>query len=96
VTATSPLRGPEEHRRRRLRRRSFPGAPRRLRGRPSGLKGAPHRAARDNPSGAAPDPGDHCGPWGQEERAGPGLPRQRAARKPPRQQHARPELEGNR
>ena len=22
---------------------------------------------------AAPDPGDHCGPWGQEERAGPGL-----------------------
>src|SRR5215813_7676731 len=24
---------------------------------------------------AALDPGDHCGPWGQEERAGPGLPR---------------------
>ena len=32
---------------------------------------------------AALDPGDHCGPWGQEERAGPGLPRAlRAARKP--------------
>ena len=24
---------------------------------------------------AALDPGDHCGPWDQEERAGPGLPR---------------------
>ena len=23
---------------------------------------------------AALDPGDHCGPWDQEERAGPGLP----------------------
>jgi hypothetical protein len=32
---------------------------------------------------AAPDPGDRCGPWGQEERAGPGLPPHlRAARKP--------------
>jgi hypothetical protein len=29
----------------------LPGAPRRLRGRPSGPKGAPHRAARDSPSG---------------------------------------------
>ena len=25
---------------------------------------------------AGPDPGDHCGPWGQETRAGHGLPRQ--------------------
>jgi hypothetical protein len=34
---------------------------------------------------AALDPGDHCGPWDQEERAGPGLPPvTRAARKPPR------------
>jgi hypothetical protein len=24
---------------------------------------------------AALDPGDHCGPWEQEKRAGPGLPR---------------------
>ena len=32
---------------------------------------------------AALDPGDHCGPWGQEERAGPGLPpAMRAARNP--------------
>jgi hypothetical protein len=32
---------------------------------------------------AAPDPGDHCGPWDQEERAGPGLPRHaRGAQKP--------------
>jgi hypothetical protein len=37
--------------RRRLRRRSFPGAPRRVRGRPSGLQGAAHRAARDSPAG---------------------------------------------
>jgi hypothetical protein len=32
---------------------------------------------------AALDPGDHCGPWGQEERAGPGLPRPRARRANP-------------
>jgi len=83
VNATSPLRGPKEHRRRRLRPRSFPSTPRRIRGRPSGPKGAPHRAARDSPSGPALDPGDHCGPWGRQERAGPGLPRQRPARKPP-------------
>ncbi len=32
---------------------------------------------------AALDPGDHCGPWDQEERAGPGLPPAlRAAHKP--------------
>jgi hypothetical protein len=34
---------------------------------------------------AALDPGDHYGPWGQEERAGPGLPTRcamRAARNP--------------
>lgn len=41
----------QQHRRRRLRRRSPPGAPRTLRGRPSGPKGAPHRAARDSPAG---------------------------------------------
>jgi len=60
-----------------------PGAPRRLRGRPSGPKGAPHRAARDSPSGAALDPGDHCDPWDQEERAGPGLPPRCARRATP-------------
>ena len=32
---------------------------------------------------AAPDPGDHCGPWGQEERAGPGLPPRCARRATP-------------
>ena len=32
---------------------------------------------------AAPDPGDHCGPWGQEERAGPGLPPRCARRANP-------------
>ena len=34
--------------------------------------------ARDSPCRAALDPGDHYGPWDQEKRAGPGLPRQRA------------------
>jgi len=32
----------------------------------------------------AADPGDHCGPWGQEERAGPGLPPRCARRAQPR------------
>jgi len=32
---------------------------------------------------AALDPGDHCGPWGQEERAGPGLPPRCARRANP-------------
>ena len=50
MTMTSPLRGPQEHRRRRLRRRSSSGTPRMLRGRPSGLNGASHRAARDAPA----------------------------------------------
>jgi hypothetical protein len=36
---------------------------------------------------AALDPGDHCGPWDQEQRAGPGLPRQRA-------RHANPAVAG--
>jgi len=83
VTATSPLRGPKSYRRRRLRRRSLLGAPRMLRGRPSGPKGAAHRAARDSPSGAALDPGDRCGPWDQEQQAGPGLPPRCAQRANP-------------
>ena len=32
---------------------------------------------------AALDPGDHCGPWEQEERAGPGLPPRCARRANP-------------
>ena len=71
---TSPLRGPKSPEGGGFAAAHFLGAPRRLRGRPSGPKGAAHRAARDSPA-AALDPGDHCGPWGQEERAGPGLPR---------------------
>ena len=71
----------QEPRRRRLRRRSSSGTPRRVRGRPSGPKTATHRLRRRPAAGL--DPGDHCGPWGQEERAGPGLPpARRAARKP--------------
>jgi hypothetical protein len=67
---------------RRLRRRSSPGAPRRLRGRSSGLQGAAHRAARDSPAGCL-GPGDLGGPRRQEERSGPGpAPARRAARGP--------------
>jgi hypothetical protein len=36
---------------------------------------------------AALDPGDHCGPWEQEERAGPGLP-------PPSARRANPMVAG--
>src|SRR5512142_569460 len=74
--------------RRRLRRRSSPGAPRRLRGRSSGLQGAAHRAARDSPAGC-PGPRRPLQPLRQETRAGrnlppagagpPGTPRRRAA-----------------
>jgi hypothetical protein len=35
---------------------------------------------------AALDPGDHCGPWDQEERAGPGLPRDARGAQNPRWQ----------
>jgi hypothetical protein len=73
----------QQLRRRRLRRRSSSGAPRMLRGRPSGPKGASHRAARDIPSGAALDPGDRCGPLGAGKAGRPRpAPALRAARKP--------------
>jgi hypothetical protein len=39
----------------------------------------------------AVDPGDRCGPWGQEERAVPGLPRAaRGAQTPPVAGHQEP------
>ena len=38
-----------------------------VRGRPSGLKAAPH-PLRGRPA-AGPDPGDLCGPWRQDPRA---------------------------
>jgi len=81
MTMTSPLRGPKSpegggfaaaHP---LARRAGYGAA------PSGPKTATHRLRRRPAAGL--DPGDHCDPWGQEERAGPGLPpARRAARKP--------------
>jgi len=78
----SPLRGPKSPRRRRLRRRSSSGTPRRVRAAPP----APRVlciALRATALRAALGPGDHCGPWGQEERAGPGLPRRCARRATP-------------
>ena len=41
---------------------------------------------------AALDPGDHCGPWGQEERAGPGLPPRCARRATQRWRHGIPDV----
>jgi hypothetical protein len=48
-------------------------SPRRIRGRPSGLKGASHRAARDTPTGVPLTP-EPLRPLSQETRAGPSLP----------------------
>jgi len=83
VTATSPLRGPKSMegggfaaahlRARRACYGAAPPAPRVLR-----------IALRATALRAALDPGDHCGPWDQEQRAGPGLPPRYARRKPPR------------
>jgi hypothetical protein len=44
------------------------------RGRPSGLQGAAHRAARDSPAGC-PGPRRPLRPLGPARAAGPGLPR---------------------
>ena len=46
------------------------------------VKGAARRYA--TALRAALDPGDHCGPWDQEERAGPGPPPRYARRANPR------------
>jgi hypothetical protein len=80
---TSPLRGPESPEgggfaaahllARRAGYGAAPPAPRVLR-----------IALRATALRAAPDPGDHCGPWGQEERAGPGLPRHARGAQTPR------------
>jgi len=72
---TSPLRGAQEHRRRRLRRRSSPVRAAQGTGpplRPPGCCASRWRAAALR---AALDPGDHCGPWGQEERQAQACPR---------------------
>ena len=81
MTAASPLRGPESIEGGGFAAAHLRGAPRRLRGRSSGLQGA-SRFLRKWPA-ATLDPGDLGGPWGQEERAGagPALAR-RAARRP--------------
>ena len=75
MTAASPLRGPNSRegggfaaaafRARRAGYGAAPPAPRVLR----------IALARDSPSGAALDPGDHCGPWDREERQAQACPR---------------------
>ena len=79
---TSPLRGPRAQ-------KEAASPPLISRARRAGYGAAPPAsrvlriALRATALRAALDPGDHCGPWGQEERAGPGLPRHaRGARTP--------------
>jgi hypothetical protein len=62
---------------RRLRRPLLPGAPRMVRGRPSGLKTASHRACARRPS-AGPDPGASAAPPGMMRGQARGLPVRRA------------------
>ena len=76
-----PLREPESPEGGGFAAAHLPGAPRRLRGRPSGPKGAAHRAARDSPAGCL-DPGDLCGPWRRKSGQAQARPAVRAARKP--------------
>jgi hypothetical protein len=73
VTAPGPLRGPgKKQEGGGCAATDSQGAPRTLRGRPSGVKGAAHRCAT-----ACGRPGHRSlyGPWRQEEWAGQGLPR---------------------
>ena len=82
MTMTSPLRGPKSPEgggfaaahllARRAGYGAAPPAPRLLR-----------IALRATRLRRGLDPGDHCGPWGQEERAGPGLPPRCARRANP-------------
>ena len=83
MTATSPLRGPKS-----IEGGGFAAA--HFRARRAGYGAAPPAsrvlriALRATALRAALDPGDRCGPWGQEERAGPGLPPRYARRETPR------------
>ena len=84
MTVTSPLRGPKSSEGGGFAAAHFPGTPRRVRGRPSGLQGAPHRAARDSPAGC-PGPRRPLRPLGPGRAGRPRpAPALRAARKPPR------------
>jgi len=87
VTVTSPLRGPHKHKKEAASPPLISQAGR------AGYGAAPPAsrvlriALRATALRAALDPGDHCGPWEQEQRAGPGLPRQLA-------RHANPAVAG--
>ena len=82
MTMTSPLRGPQSTEGGGFAAAHFPA-------RRAGYGAAPPAsrvlriALRATALRAALDPGDHCGPWDQEERAGPGLPRRCARRANP-------------
>ena len=82
MTVTSPLRGPKSSEGGGFAAPHFPA-------RRAGYGAAPPAsrvlriALRATALRAALDPGDHCGPWGQEERAGPGLPPRCARRADP-------------
>ena len=97
MTMTSPLRGPKSPEGGGFAAAHFPA-------RRAGYGAAPPAprvlriALRATALRAAPDPGDHCGPWDQERRTGPGLPPRCARRANPggggSQQQA--ERQGNR
>ena len=73
MTAAGPLRGPKSMEGGGFAAAHLPGAPRRLRGRSSGLQGA-SRFLRKWPA-ATLDPGDLGGPWGRKSGQAQGLPR---------------------
>ena len=81
VTAATPLRGPKSIGGGGFAAARPPGAPRRLRGRSSGLKDA-SRFLRKWPA-ATLDPGDLGGPWGRKSGQAQGLPRPGARRAGP-------------
>ena len=73
MTLASPLRGPKSSEGGGFAAAHPSGTPRMLRGRPPAPR-VLRIALRATALRAALDPGDRCGPWEQEKRAGPGPP----------------------
>ena len=86
VIMTSPLRGPQAQDGGGFAAAHFP-ARRAGYGAAPPAPRVPRIALRATALRAALDPGDHCGPWEQEQRAGPGLP-------PPHARRANPAVTG--
>ena len=82
MTVTSPLRGPKSSEGGGFAATHFPGAPRRVRGRPSGLQGAAHRAGARQPCGLPWTPETTAAPGARKSGQAQACPALRAARKP--------------